>query len=652
MSYTSTEAPRSTARARAARARPRRRRELRLGAAPLLALVAAGGVLAVALGNNASREAEASAQPLFWGGLVLIYAPIAFRLLSTSASRAERLALVLTLGMAMFAVKLLYSPVKPTPYDELAVWRQTFDFVENGHLFSFNPLVEGYAGYPGLETITGTISNLAGLSIFQSGQLVIGVARGILMLALFLLLERVTGSARAAGIGAALYACNPSFLYFDAQIGHESLALVIAAALLLLAVRWNEPEPAEATSRAAPSLVIAMALLGGALTMIHHMTAYAVTIFLAVWAVLAWQAGGSSGQWTGGAEPQIKALSRWVPAWLRGGVGFPALLMLALSVGWFVFVAGGHTVNELGAVLKGAIEGPINVLTGGSGPKNLFEGGGRTNSTAARALALASIIPVLALIPLGFLRVWREGARRPIWRALALVGALYPVTLGLRLTLAGTETSQRASEFVFVGLAFLGGLLVSELPMPRRWAQRALGGAAMVAVGTIVFLGGVIISSLPANRQPGSFLVSAEARSVSAPNLALARFAAENLPPGSRVLADRPNATLLGSFGGLNPVFGQIDGIPITRVLFGTEFGPIDRRVIVDDAIEYIVVDRRQTRELPLVGYYVESFEPGAFTRRRPLDPEAFRKFDSVPGLSRIYENGPIVLYDTSGLLR
>ena len=64
------------------------------------------------------------------------------------------------------------------------------------------------------------------------------------MVALFLFLERVTRSARAAGIGVAVYACNPSFLYFDSQFAYESLALTIAAALLLVAVRWSEPAAA------------------------------------------------------------------------------------------------------------------------------------------------------------------------------------------------------------------------------------------------------------------------------------------------------------------------------------------------------------------------------------------------------------------------
>jgi hypothetical protein len=620
---------------------------VKLRAAPLLALVAAGGVLLVALGNDAARKGAGGAQPLFWAGLIAIYAPIAYRLLSVQASRAERIVLVVTLGLSFFVVKVLYNPTGATPYDELATWRQTYDLLNTGHAFTFNPLVEGYAAYPGLETVIAVVSRLAGLSIFHGGLIVIGTARATLMLALFLFLERVTRSPRAAGIGVAVYACNPSFVYFDAELGHESLALPIAAALLLLVLRWVERRLPEREPWFGVSLLVGMALAACTVTIVHHMTSYAMAAFLALWTILtalALRASQPGRRWP--AKPRSTAALR---AGLMEGPAIPALLMTAVAAAWFLFVAGSETVNELGGSITGSVEGLVHVIFGESGSKTLFQGGGRTNSTAARMLAIGSLIPLLALIPLGLRRVWREG---PLWRALGIVAALYPLTLGFRLTQAGSETSQRASEFVFVGLAFLAAVVVGELRPSRRRMGRVALSAALTTIATAVFIGGFIVSALPANRQPGPFLVSGEARSISAPGLVAARFAAENLPPESRVLADRPDATLLGAYGRLNPVFGQIDGIPITRLLLSETFDRRDARIVEDDAIEYIVVDRRQSRELPLVGYYVESFEPGAFTRRKPIGRQALEKFDSVPGVSKIYSNGPIAIYDTAGLIK
>ena len=59
-------------------------------------------------------------------------------------------------------------------------------------------------------------------------MIVVGAARVLMMLALFLLYERACGDSRLAGVGALVYAANPGFLFFDAQFAYESLALPLA----------------------------------------------------------------------------------------------------------------------------------------------------------------------------------------------------------------------------------------------------------------------------------------------------------------------------------------------------------------------------------------------------------------------------------------
>ena len=289
-----------------------RGRPLGLGAAPLLALAAAGGLVLVALGNNAARESAAQAQPLFWCGLVVIYAPIALRMLSTSASREERIALSLLLGGALFLVKVLYNPLGFTLHDELSTWRQVSDLLQSGHPLSSNPLVTGYAGFPGLELFTAATADLTGLSLFASGVLVIGVGRLALMLALFLFLERVTLSPRAAGVGIAVYACNPSFLYFDSQFAYESLALLVGAALLLASLRWTDLDRAKRPWNVRGQLV-AIAILACTLAVTHHMTSYAVFGFLVLWALVIAFSSRVPGLTIPGAGPPA--------GWDRGSTG-------------------------------------------------------------------------------------------------------------------------------------------------------------------------------------------------------------------------------------------------------------------------------------------------------------------------------------------
>jgi hypothetical protein len=614
------------------------RQRLRLGAMPVLAVAAALGLLLVALGNDAARDSSSTLQQgLFWVGLVLIYAPIAFRLISSAPGREERIALVLTLATALFAVKLLRSPTGFTRFDELGWWRATHDVLSTGGAFSHNPIVVSTSGFPGLSTVTAALSELSGLSVFHAGLLIIGIARVVLTLALFLFLERTIGSARAAGIGVAVYACNPSFLYFDAQFGYESLGLMLAIVLLLATLRWSDRSERR-RPEALPGTVGVLVVLSLMLVITHHMTTLAALLFCAVWtaAILVLNRGRRDD---------------YTSEWLAGP-GLPTALIGVGALLWFALVAGGVTLTELGGVFSGMLDSLLNLITGGSGSKQLFSGSGQSEPMAARALVVASVIPPLVAIALGVLKMWQEEEDDPLRVSLAGVAVLYPVTLGLRITLASSETSQRASEFVFIGVSFLAATLIAEWDWTRRSLRRLGGLLAITGVATITFLGGFIIGELQATRQPGPYLVGAEDRSITSEGIAAARFASAHLPPRSRILADRTNATLLGSYGELDPVFGRYADISIPRVLFGGEFDRADRRVVHGQSLAYVVVDRRLSRELPLIGYYVESDEEGAFERRRPIAIESLRKFESVPGVSKVYSNGPISIYDTSALLR
>jgi hypothetical protein len=69
--------------------------------------------------------------------------------------------------------------------------------------------------------------------------------------------------------------------------------------------------------------------------------------------------------------------------------------------------------------------------------------------------------------------------------------------------------------------------------------------------------------------------------------------------------------------------------------------------VISNDAIDYIVVDRRFIERLPVSGYYYEKDEPSG---GKPISREALQKFANLDGLTRIFDNGAIAIYDTAGL--
>jgi hypothetical protein len=609
-----------------------------LGATAGLVPLAAAGLVLVAVADNGARRGDGGLRALFWVGLAVIYAPIAFRLLGNAAGRRERIALVLTLGLSLFVVKVLRSPAEFLRFDELGWWRATHEIVSGGHAFNGNPLNGATAVYPALSTVTAAVSQLTGLSIFHSGLIVLGVARSVFVLALFLFLERVIGSSRAAGIGIAVYACNPSFLYFDAQFSYESLALMAAAAVLLITLRWSL-ELVAAPAPAMLGLIATMFLLICGLTVTHHMTSLAVLAFLLLWMGL--------------AATAVRGTARRGDEYLVNGPLLPTLFLAATSAVWLSAIAAPATIAELGGLFSGAFHSVTHLIAGDSSSKQLYSGAGGSEGLVGRALTAAYVILTVTLVAAGLRAMWRGRLRERLWWALGIVAVLYPLTLGLRLTAASSEISQRASGFVFVGVAFLAALLATRR-QPTRRRRLSLAGAriAVAAALTVSFIGGFLLGELPATRQPGPYLVSAEDRSITPEGVAAAAFASARLPAKSRVLTDRTNATLVGSYGGLNPIFGRFDGISLPQILFSETFGATDLRALRGQSLAFIIVDHRLSRETPLIGYYVESDEAGAFVRKTPVSARSLDKFTSVEGVSEIYTNGPIDIYDARKLLR
>jgi hypothetical protein len=238
--------------------------------------------------------------------------------------------------------------------------------------------------------------------------------------------------------------------------------------------------------------------------------------------------------------------------------------------------------------------------------------------------------------------------RLPALGYLLLAGAaLYPATLALRLTQAGTETSNRASEFIFLGV----GLAAATALVRLRARGRSHATGVLVATLTAVFAGGIIIGWSPASRLPGEYMVGADPRSVDPYGESAARWARGALPWGSRVFGDRTNALLMAAYARQTPVDGTIHGLPVAGLLTDQRFDARSRRIITLDRVRYVVIDRRLSSARPAVGYYVERDERLAYAYRRPVSHEALLKFERVNGLSRIYDSGAIVIYDASRLL-
>jgi hypothetical protein len=589
---------------------------------PALSVVCTGGLLMIAFANTAARADAPYAESLFWPGLLILFLPVAARLASASATRRERIGLVAVLGLGLYLVKLLHSPVAFTFYDEFSHWRTADDIITSHRLFQENPLLRVSALYPGLEIVTSALVNMTGLSIFQVGIVMLGVARLVFVLALFLLYEQAGGSPRVAGIAVLLYMSNPNFVFFDAQFSYESLGLPIAV-LALYATACHQRAWGRSDRMLLP------AVLGcGAVVIIHHMTSYALMAFLLVWTVTTLYVTRS-----------------------RRSLVFPgalAFLTLAGALVWMVLI-GTAMSGYLGPILSRAMNEVLGLITGQSAGRQLFRTfTGQLPPLWERITGLGAVALVLIGLPFGLIELWKRYRQQALALALGIGVLAYPLTLALRLTRAGVETSNRASEFLFLAIGFVLSVGVTKFFLSRRVGWPGIAG--FLAWAVTIFVGGVIVGWSPYDRLPGSYLVAAETRSIEPQGVTTANWMLEYLGRGNRLITDRTNQKLLGSYGAQRPVTSFYDHIGTAWPVVARSLGPGGIEILRKGTIRYIVVDRRLSNGLPRVGYYFEQSEPDQFNHMTPISPEALAKFDYIPGVRRVFDSGNLIIYDVGAL--
>jgi hypothetical protein len=578
-----------------------------------IALAAGIGLLVCSLANTLSREGM-DPSLLYWAGILVIALPIFWRLTSREASRGERLALVCLLGISLYLVKVVRDAPLFTFSDELVHAFNADQIANHHHLFHYNPILPVTPNYPGLEGATSALMGLTGLSSYGAGIVIVGAARLSLMIALFLLFSRVGGSARTAGLAAAIYAGNFNFFFWGAQFSYESIALPLFV-VLLMAVAERDAAPREWAREWAVPIVLGIA----AIVVTHHLTSYAVAVFLALLAVVYW------------------ALRRdwsWPNPWRY------AILAAVLSVGWLVLVANS-TFGYLGPVIGEAFEAIFNTASGDAPPRGLFQGKGSSippTPLLARGIALLAVVLLAVGVFFGLRRFWQRYRKQPFPLIFAAASIAFFGTLVLRLAPAAWETGNRLSEYLFVGLAFIAALSGLQDWRPSKWPW--LGRGALTAALGVVLVGGAI-AGWPWDLQLSAPIrADADGGTISSGPLALAEWAKRNIPEDERFGAGTADARMLMTPGEHVALAGKTPDIQ--DLLEETAFSGWELPLLRKEGIRYVVADRREISSDATRGYAfsIRGDEPELL----PLS--TVTKFGQLPGAKRIYSSGDISVYD------
>jgi hypothetical protein len=614
----------------------------------------------VGVGDALGRTGHQSpVVPLFLAGLTFIFAPCAWRLTGTAATRNERVWVSVILGLGLLASYVFRSPLIFDNFDELAHGATLTRLLDSRALFQTNPILPVSSLYPGIELVTIATRWLTGLPLLLDQMVVLVLARIVVVLCVFLIVERACHSSRAGGIGVLVYAANPEFYSLGAQYGYQTLALALAVAVVyLLFVSIDETQPKWGR-------LFALALISiGGMVVSHHVTAWLTIGFLVVWAAglrfiidppgrpaTAAKAGqilateDLAGSQAGIASRDEQFARRKEQSRI---VGLAALVGVVLAEWWIVFL--GHVLTGyVDPIIQAGARSVIAMLGQLHGDRKLFQnsaGGGTPYWESALILAAAVFFCLIILISL-YAVVWKKSVRGGRLRYLpAAIAATYPLAMLSNISSGAKEVGARTTTFIFFGVAVVvGGWLAGRLLMQRRVIERM----ATIGVAVICFLGSTLYGGGPLPiLVNGPYIVGAHERSLGSPSLALANWVSIHLPAGSRVAVDRDNAGLLNDFGQVDPVTSLNGSDNPAPLFFDQRLTPSDISLIRKDDIRYIVTDTRLTEGLPLFGAYIAPGETGHPTR---LTATELEKFNSTRGVHRIYDNGAIQVYDLSLLL-
>lgn len=602
-----------------------------------LCLTAAMALLLVVAGHAAGRRGYDVAPLLFWSGVVLLVVPISLRVGWPRVARGERLFLLFLLAEALFYYKAVYSPTSFIGHDEFLHWVAADDLLTARRLFLSNPLLPIGPAYPALEILTTAIVNLTGLPLFAAATLLLAILRGTFVTGLFLFYEKLSGSPRISAIACLVYMGCTTFAVFEAMFSYESLGVVLC--VLAFAV---EAASRDLDGRSRLRALWLIALLLGALTVTHHLSAAFAAIYF-------------------GALAGFEALRRGpMRIEARFAMGATAILAIALPLLWME-ARGNVLTGYLGPVIEGGFRTLLGNIMGA--PTSRSEHLGAPAQPIGMRLTTLVAILLLALgLATGFFRSLAmtapSGARvgwRPIqhilgrrWRdsrivLLTLSAFGFPISVAFRLTNGEWEIGNRMGTFVFIAVG-----LVVAVSIVHFWQGRASRGWRLIAPAvalSVIVSGGVTSSALDPIRGP--YRVAADQQSIEPMGIETALWTKQWLSAGNRFTADRVNRLLLAGYGRQDVRNKIAEGVYTERMFEAETLGPDDSWALARSDIDFLLVDLRLSTAPPVLGFY---FEPWQAQREKPLSSYDLLKFNDVKGVTRVYDNGWIVIYDMRGL--
>lgn len=569
----------------------------------MLTLVASAvGVFVVSLAYAAGREGHGWAEVAYWVGHLLTFIPLAVYVLRRRTP--SKWLVLLWIGISQALIQWMYSPLMFKFSDELQHRLTALDIIRYHALFHVNPALPASPRFPGLEEITTSLMSISGLSLFAAGQIVAGAAHIAVALGIFVFFRRVTGDDRLAAVSALLFEISPQNPFFNGFWAYETPALLFMVVALIGATRRGS----------VPGFVTAVICLAAA-TVTHHVTAIVTALtLLAVGA---------------GVAAQTRSWRRGIRPFALGAIG------ATMAAAWLVFVAPA-TYEYLAGPVGDVISGFLNA--GSVSGKVPVGGAPATPLTTAATLVGTGVMAVLVMAGVA---TALHRAHDVLVRTFAVLGLGFFGLLGVRVLAAdGAELLGRLLTFEYLFASIAAALVLTR---PRTRGRRSILVLTLLAM-TLVFVGNTT-SGWPAPYEivPGRFKVDAFESGVDPADVAAARWVAANVPHKATVACDFMMCSLVGGYGTQSAISGPAD------LFYASSFNAATRSLISERGVQYVIVDRRIYSQRSLGHDYFDD-ETAEQQAHSPIPSEGLTKFLRNPHIDRIYDNGPVSVYDVKGL--
>lgn len=608
----------------------------RFWALPAAGLLAGTPLVVYSFHYAATHQTTQVQFDLFWLGILAFALPAGYRALCARTTPTRRWTLVALVGAWDFLPKFLRDPGSPLFSDELAHYRQAVVVAGSHKLYPDNPLIPIIRVFPGQQALTAALHDVTGLSIWTVAESTLLLFHVATVVGIMALAARLTGSYRAAAISALFFATTANFMFFDSEYSYESIGLPLAVWALVAAVNatGRGERPAKRWT-----WVGAGSLIGLACAVTHHLSSYVLAGLLLI------VAASHTVAHRRGSGPSTSRAARQA-AWTL------ALVLVAACGFWLI---PAHQVfSYYSPYLTSGFSEVTHLLGHKSGARTLFKA--TTTPLYEQVFAFAGPPILLALAVVAY----RSHRRRlyalgPSYVALVLAGVLgYFASLPFILTSFGSEGAHRSWTFSYIGVALLAGPVLDHYlsrghdpvtPTAGRSRRRRLWPVITAAVLVVLLIGNTASSVDVEYRFPGPYVYGSDTRSLTDELLYLTQWFQQTQPANPNIITDRYTGLPLGGFDGAN-LAAASKGFPFWEMYFDPAGPPAGLLVAIGYSnYDYLIVDSRMAKDVPLLGVYFSYAEPQALTRTKPVPVAALDRYHLQPWAIEVFASSHYSVY-------